>query len=391
MTFASPELLLGLLLVPLGARGLRAGPAPPRRATPFGSRTSICCRTSRRGRRPGAATSRRRSISVRSPPSRSPSPVPRWSLQSRGKRRPIIMTMDVSASMRATDVDPSRLEGSQEGRLRLRRPAPGAVQGRPCRILDGCPARPGTDRRSSGDPPRDRPAPEPTAGRPSATRSRCRSRRPAWARPALPGYRHRDGTRAVGLGRPELRVGSGGPRGRTTAGRDRPALGRRELDRQPRAAGGGGQGSCGRRAGLHDRARDPLSGVVDVPDQQGGHPLARGPARPGDPGGDRRNDRRSVLRGADVGRPGPDLREPRLEDWAAPRRNRRSPSGSPRPASCSSSAARASRPSGSTASVIRTPARSSQFAGVMLRRSQPCAGVDDLRRESVPGRRISPG
>ena len=128
---------------PAAARPLRRAVHERRPARP----------TSSRGRRPGGGTSRRRSTSSRWPPSSSPWPGRRWRVAVPREEATIILTMDVSGSMMATDVAPTRLAAAQTGRLDFVDQLPADVQGRARRRSRRAPrvAR-RTDDRSGGDP-----------------------------------------------------------------------------------------------------------------------------------------------------------------------------------------------------------------------------------------------
>ena len=173
----------------------------------------------------------------------------------------MILTMDVSRSMLATDVEPSRLVAAEAGGRGLRRPAAGAVPGGPGRLLGR-----GADRRPADHRPRrsccrDR---EPPGRRWHGARRRdravARGGRPDAAAHGRPTPRRRPGR----LGRPSASPApdaSAAPdpptRDRAPARRHRAAVRRRELDGRARAARRRRRGRRGRRAGLHDRPRHP--------------------------------------------------------------------------------------------------------------------------------------
>ena len=171
----------------------------------------------------------------------------------------VILTMDVSGSMRATDVSPTRLDAARASALVVHRPAPRE--------------RPRRDRRRS---------------RPSRSRSSARPPIARQLKAAIDGLTARDGTamgdalmqvldiaekiqaddaetpdataspdsdrRARRLRRPD----AADRRAVEPAARRRdPAVRRRQLGRQDRAARGCRPGQDARRADLHDRARDP--------------------------------------------------------------------------------------------------------------------------------------
>ena len=147
MSFGSPLLLLPLLAIPLALVG-----APPRRAAADALRRPLHerrrARVDRRPRRRGGATSRRACSRSRSPRSAS---------RSRGRTRrgaatsdkaAVILVLDVSGSMQAQDVKPTRLAAARAGDPHLPRQGAEPRQGR-ARALRG--------RGGGGDAADDRP------------------------------------------------------------------------------------------------------------------------------------------------------------------------------------------------------------------------------------------
>ena len=264
---------------------------------------------------------------------------------------------------------PEPPRGGQEGRLRLRRPAAGAVQGRARRVLDEPPAS-SWHRRPTGPPIHQAidglQADGGTAlGDAIALSLEAAGRRhagaPAPASGAAPAPSASTGPVSSGIG---CRPGPDGPPlvatvllsdGANSTGSLEP----QEAADQAAAAGvpvytiALGTADRGRRRPGSDRA--PSTRSTSRPDPETLAAIAE------TTGG-------RFFEAPTVERPGPDLREPRLEGRDDRRRTRRSPSGSPRPGSSWSWAVRASRPSGSTGSrepvtipkdsAVETPRRS---------------------------------
>ena len=270
MTFAAPELLLGLLLVPLA---LAAYLLVQRRRSRYAVRfTNVDLLSQPRAAdaAPGAATSRRPCTSSRSPRSCSPSPGRRWSWRSRARRRRSSSRWTSRARWRRPT---SRRPGSR----RPSRPRRTSSTSCPRRSRSGSsrsrPRRASSSRRrptGPGDPRRARRPP--AAGRHGAgRRDRApRSRPPASTRtnptgatpapPATPVRRRLPTSASPSPSASPVRGPALGHR-RAAARRDGAAVGRRELDRASssrsrRPSDGGGA----RRAGLHDRARAPQDG-----------------------------------------------------------------------------------------------------------------------------------
>ena len=115
MSFAWPLALLGLVARPARAARLRAGAAAAQRATSSASRTSTCSRTSstrspRWRRHVPAALDAARADRARASGSRGPQvavAVPR-------EEATVILAMDSSGSMTATDVEPDRMTAARE-------------------------------------------------------------------------------------------------------------------------------------------------------------------------------------------------------------------------------------------------------------------------------------
>ena len=113
MNFLAPELLLGLLLIPVAIGFyLWAQRRRSRYAVRF-TNLDLLANLDPDAGRPGAATCRRSSTSARSPRCSSGSPDPRWSWPRPREDATILLAMDVSGSMRATDVAPTRLDAAK--------------------------------------------------------------------------------------------------------------------------------------------------------------------------------------------------------------------------------------------------------------------------------------
>ena len=165
--------------------------------------------------------SRRPCTSPRSARSSSPLPGRRWSWRIPREEATIILTMDVSGSMMATDVSPTRLAAAQQAAADFVEPAAREVQGRAGRVLDRAARRRLADDRPPGDPRRARRPP--AAGRHGAGRrhrdlargrrvstrrtrpARPRRRRPRRIRRHLPIPRRRPTRRRRPIRRPRRR------------------------------------------------------------------------------------------------------------------------------------------------------------------------------------------
>ena len=355
MTFADPILLLGLLLVPAGARRLPPGPAP---AQPL--RRPVHER--RPARQPRAAD-------AGLAPPRAAGPLPRRDRGARPRARPavddvavpreeatIILTMDVSGSMKATDVAPTRLAAAQKAASDFVDQLPAAFKVGPRRVLDG-----------AADPRRadDRPGAAPCGPRRPAGPRRDRARRRD--RHVARGRRARSGEHVDGARRPSPAPSGRRPR-RPARPRRRPAVGIRghgatttpivatvllsdganstgQLEPIPAA-----EQAAALDVPVYTIALGTADGVVDVPDDQGQLHTPQRPAGHRDARRDRRDDRRPLLRGADRRRTSPRSTRASARRSATRTRSRRSPSGSPRRGCSSSSPAPASPRTGSTAS-----------------------------------------
>ena len=213
-------------------------------------------------RPPGAATCRRPSTSPRSRALAIALARPSMVVAVPREEATIILTMDVSGSMMATDVSPTRLAAAKQAASDFVDQLPAELQGRARRVLDGR-ARvvvpPTTDR--AQHPRRRSTTCRPTAAPRWATRSRCRSRPPASTRstrPAGPGpsatpapsasirRRRRRPSGSVGA-RPTRRSRRSSRPCCCPTARTRPAPSSRSTPRQ--------QAAARRRARLHDRAR----------------------------------------------------------------------------------------------------------------------------------------
>ena len=114
MSFASPWFLLALLLVPLGARVSRSGSTAAARVTPSRSRISTCSRRSAHGAAPAWRVAPARAASCsRSRRRRRRSLVRRRRCRVPSDQATIVLLVDVSGSMRADDVKPTRLGAAQ--------------------------------------------------------------------------------------------------------------------------------------------------------------------------------------------------------------------------------------------------------------------------------------
>ena len=152
MSFASPELLLGLLIVPLALIGYlliqRRRSRYAVRFTNVDLLANIAPRTPnwRRHLPPLLYLAAIAALAIGLARPSLVLAVPR-------EEATIMLTMDVSRSMLATDVDPNRLGGRSEGRDRFRGPAAKAVQDRSGRVLHGRSTPRPADRRPCRDPP----------------------------------------------------------------------------------------------------------------------------------------------------------------------------------------------------------------------------------------------
>ena len=173
MTFASPELLLGLLLVPLALVGLPAGPAPPHALRrPVHER-----RPAREPRARGRRRWRRHVppvlyllaiaalvVALARPSMRS---------RSRARRRRSSWRWTSRARCGRPTSSRRRLAAAQQAASRLRRPAAGGVPGRAGRVLDRSRGRASRRPRTG---PRSMTALDDLAGRAAARRWATRSR-----------------------------------------------------------------------------------------------------------------------------------------------------------------------------------------------------------------------
>ena len=208
MSFQQPLLLLGAARGPAGGRGLRdrraPPPAPRRTPSPRPPPPPRSCRAGPAG----AATCRSRSACSRWPACWPRSPARRPASPSRRSRRRIVLAMDHSGSMQATDVAPSRLVATAPRASASSTACPSG-----CASAGSCSTS--ARRRSRRRPP---------------TARRCA---PALREMMRPSRRHRDGRRA--------RHRAGAAAARRAAGRQAPARGdraalRRQVDPRPRPA-----------------------------------------------------------------------------------------------------------------------------------------------------------
>ena len=339
MTFAEPLLLAGLLLVPLA---LGAYLLVQRRRSRYVVRfTNVDLLTNLVPRTPGLA------------PARADRPVPRrdavlvvalarpsMTLQVPREEATVMLTMDVSRSMLATDVDPTRLAAAKAA-------ATGFVDSLPAAFRIGLVAfstdarlvvpahdrpRPGAGRhrqprrrRRHGAGRRDRavasrPPPTPAAS------PRIPTPVPPTRRPRRPPRPRRAPTRAPRTG-PDASAdpgaGDGTPVAATCSCPTAPTRPARP-SRSTRPPGGRGRG----HAGLHHRPRHARRRGRG-PGPVRADAAAQRPARHGDPAADRRDDRRPLLRGPDGGGPRGRSTRASARRSATPSRCRRSPSGSP--------------------------------------------------------------